>query len=148
MLVSSCNFSITKKTAPGRWTLSAGHSSPPLGEQFAVTQDPCHTSGRRCRFRSVARILQRYLQVVDVIASAVDALAQPLQIQSEPSDLPPQPTPESLPGVMSIERRGELQTIVAFQQRLSEVLGVATVALEGSDDHGFRFLVEMEKPPY
>jgi hypothetical protein len=93
-------------------------------------------------------LLQRYLQVVDVLNSAVDALAQQLDPGSEPTGRPRQSTPEPNPGDPSIEKREEMQTILAFQERLSEVLGVASVTLEGSSDSGFRFLVEMDNPPY
>jgi hypothetical protein len=92
-------------------------------------------------------LLQRYLQVVDVLSSAIDALAEQLDPGSETTRQPPQSTHEPNPGAASIERRDEMQTILAFQERLSEVLGVATVTLEGSSDSGFRFLVEMDNLP-
>lgn len=93
-------------------------------------------------------MLQRYLQVVDVLNSAVEALAQQQEPGSEPTERPHQSTPAPNPDAASIEKRDEMQTILAFQERLSGVLGVATVTLEGSSDSGFRFLVEMENPPY
>jgi hypothetical protein len=86
-------------------------------------------------------ILQSCLQVADVLGAAVDALEEQVRSQDE-SSRPPQEAPPSG------EHSHELQTILALQQRLSEVLGVATVTLEGSADCGFRFLVEMTNPSH
>ncbi|MEO8538149.1 MAG: hypothetical protein ABI577_00295 [bacterium] len=91
-------------------------------------------------------LLQRYLQVVDVLNSAIDALSEQIEPLSEASGSPPQRTHASDSNVISIDQRHEFQSILAFQDRLSEVLGVATVTLERNGDGGFRFLVEMEEP--
>jgi hypothetical protein len=90
-------------------------------------------------------MLQRYLQVVDVLNSAVDALDEHREPASEKT-LRPQEFDAPRQGPVSMEKSHELQAILAFQARLTEVLGVATVSLEGSTANGFRFLVEMENP--
>lgn len=78
-------------------------------------------------------ILQGTLQVADVLGAAVEAL-------QEQAGQPPEPPHEAR---SNVEQSPELQTVLALQQRLSEVFGVAAVTLEGSTDGGFRFLVEM-----
>jgi hypothetical protein len=88
-------------------------------------------------------ILQWCLQVADVVGAAVDALEEQAELQTETTGRPPEPPHEVR---ASVEQSPELQTVLAFRQRLSEVFGVATVTFEGSADHGYRFLVEMAEP--
>lgn len=90
-------------------------------------------------------ILQWCLQVADVVGAAVDALDEQAELQTKTTGPPLQPPHGACE---SVEQSPELQTILAFQQRLSEVFGVATVTFEGSADRGYRFLVEMADPAY
>jgi hypothetical protein len=88
------------------------------------------------------------VQVVDVLNSAIDALEEQLEPGDEAIGLRLQPNHEPHSGVLSIDKRHEFQTILAFQERLSEVRGVARVTLEDSGATGIRFLVEMDTPPH
>ena len=90
-------------------------------------------------------LLERNERVGRVLAEAVRSLASPPQPVSTCSGGPPE-ADDSIP-VPSPESQGTMPGAArAFQERLEEVYGVASVTFEGSGPDGFRFLVEMANP--
>lgn len=74
------------------------------------------------------------------MGAAIDSPEEQAEPQTETTGPPPLQLHESR---ASVEQGPELQTVLALQQRLSKVFGVATVILEVSVDLGYRSLVEM-----
>jgi hypothetical protein len=82
--------------------------------------------------------------VADVLGAAVEALQPPFEPNAESFG----PHLGSVQGEhAAVGRAHASYTIKGFQQRLSEVPGVATVTLQESGG-GIRFLVEMFEPAY
>ncbi|MBE0608787.1 MAG: hypothetical protein IH609_05370, partial [Dehalococcoidia bacterium] len=87
-------------------------------------------------------LLERNQRVGRVLLAAVRSLEEPAQPGTAPACDQPAANENSLAATPELQE-SELSVVRAFQQRLGEVYGVASVTFAGSAPDGYRFLVTM-----